>query len=49
MQAGDGTTGVTIDGIPQGDMTILLVDDHREHSVEVRILVDKIIDKPEGI
>jgi cyclic beta-1,2-glucan synthetase len=36
-QVGDGTTSVTVDGAPQRDATITLVDDHKEHSVEVRI------------
>ncbi|MBI4632917.1 MAG: cyclic beta 1-2 glucan synthetase [Deltaproteobacteria bacterium] len=36
-QVGDGTTGITIDGTPQRDTTITLVDDHKEHAVEVRI------------
>lgn len=36
-QAGDGATSVTVDGIPQQDITITLVDDHQEHTVEVRI------------
>ena len=36
-QAGDGLAGVTVDGAPQGDGTIPLADDHREHAVEVRI------------
>jgi len=49
MQAGNGATGVTVDGVPQQDMTILIVDDHREHSVEVGIPADKFLDKPEGI
>jgi len=36
-QVGDGATGVTVDGAPQQDTTITLVDDHQEHTVEVRI------------
>ncbi len=32
-----GGTGVTVDGIAQSDKSIPLVDDHQEHSVEVRI------------
>jgi cellobiose phosphorylase len=39
-QEGAGETGVTVDGVPQQDATIALVDDHQEHAVEVRIPVD---------
>jgi cellobiose phosphorylase len=39
---GDGATGVTVDGVLQRDKTITLVDDHQEHSVEVRIPADGI-------
>ncbi len=37
----DGATGsrTTLDGVDQGDQCIALVDDHREHAVEVRITV----------
>ena len=35
--AGDGATGVIVDGAPQQDNTIPLLDDRQEHSVEVRI------------
>ncbi len=35
--AGDGAMRVTVDGIEQPDKTIPLVDDHKEHWVEVRI------------
>jgi cellobiose phosphorylase len=41
-QVGDGVTRVTVDGAPQQDTTITLVDDHQEHSVEVRIPADGI-------
>jgi cellobiose phosphorylase len=41
-QVGDGTTSVTVDGAPQQDTTITLVDDHQEHSVEVRIPTNRI-------
>ncbi|HLA28546.1 MAG TPA: glycosyl hydrolase family 65 protein [Syntrophales bacterium] len=34
---GDGATGVIVDGARQQDTTITLVDDHQEHTVEVRI------------
>ncbi|MBI4293461.1 MAG: hypothetical protein HY661_18450, partial [Betaproteobacteria bacterium] len=37
MRAGDGEASVTVDGIKQHSRAISLVDDHREHSVEVRI------------
>ena len=37
--AGSGETGVTIDGVEQPDNAIPLLDDHQEHSVEVRIAV----------
>jgi len=36
-QEGDDKTGVTVDGAPQRDTTITLVDDHQEHAVEVNI------------
>jgi cellobiose phosphorylase len=41
-QVGDGATGVTVDGAPQRDKTIPLVDDHQEHAVELRISADGI-------
>jgi len=41
-EAGDGVTGVTVDGIPQRDTAITLVDDHKEHRVEVRSPADGI-------
>jgi cellobiose phosphorylase len=34
---GDGGTRVRVDGIDQPDPVIPLVDDHREHGVEVRV------------
>ena len=37
--AGNGEMRVTVDGVEQHDKTIPLVDDHQEHSVEVRIPV----------
>jgi cellobiose phosphorylase len=37
--AGKGEMRVTVDGIEQHDKTIPLVDDHKEHGVEVRIPV----------
>jgi cellobiose phosphorylase len=40
MPAVDGQTGVTVDGVSQADPSISLVDDRREHSVEVRIVHD---------
>ncbi|MDR3567439.1 MAG: glucoamylase family protein [Syntrophobacteraceae bacterium] len=36
-QTGRGETRVTVDNVEQPDKTVTLVDDHREHSVEVRI------------
>jgi cellobiose phosphorylase len=36
-QPGDGATSVIVDGVEQQDKTIPLVDDHREHAVEVKI------------
>jgi cyclic beta-1,2-glucan synthetase len=36
-QTGNGETSVTVDGVEQHDKAVPLVDDHREHSVEVRI------------
>lgn len=36
-RAGNGEMSVTVDGVEQYDKAIPLVDDHREHSVEVRI------------
>jgi len=37
LQAGDArATGVTVDGVVQAGRSIPLVDDHQEHSVEVR-------------
>ena len=41
-QAGDDAASVIVDGAPQQDTTITLVDDHQEHSVEVRIPADGI-------
>jgi len=34
---GNGETRVTVDGVAQGDNAIPLVDDRREHAVEVRM------------
>jgi cellobiose phosphorylase len=36
-RVGKGEMSVTVDGIEQQDKVIPLVDDHQEHSVEVRI------------
>jgi cellobiose phosphorylase len=36
----DGQAGVTVDGVEQADLSIPLVDDRREHSVEVRMVRD---------
>jgi cyclic beta-1,2-glucan synthetase len=32
-----GVMSVTVDGVEQDDQAIPLVDDHREHAVEVRV------------
>jgi cellobiose phosphorylase len=32
-----GVARVTLDGVEQSDRTVSLADDHREHSVEVRV------------
>jgi cellobiose phosphorylase len=37
MGAGNGETGVTVDGVEQSDKAIPLVDDRQEHAVEVKI------------
>ena len=38
LQPGDGSVAsVTVDGVEQPDNAIPLLDDHKEHSVEVRI------------
>jgi cellobiose phosphorylase len=39
---GNGGTSVTVDGIERHDKSIPLVDDHQEHSVEVRIPAARI-------
>jgi cyclic beta-1,2-glucan synthetase len=40
LQTNNGSTaGVTVDGVAQHDKIICLVDDHREHAVELRIPV----------
>jgi cellobiose phosphorylase len=36
-RAGKGEMIVTVDGVEQHEKAIPLVDDHQEHSVEVRI------------
>ena len=36
-QTGNEEMTVAVDGLEQHDKTVALVDDHREHSVEVRI------------
>ena len=46
LQPGDGSVAsVIVDGLEQPDTTISLVDDHKEHSVEVRI---PALDKEKG-
>ena len=42
-QEGGGAASITVDGVRQRDKTIPLVDDHQEHSVEVRILPMKLV------
>jgi cellobiose phosphorylase len=37
LQAADDEAGVTVDGVEQKDGAVSLVDDFREHAVEVRI------------
>jgi len=39
MTAGKGETMVTVDGVEQPDMTIPLIDDHQEHTAEVKVPV----------
>ena len=43
-QVGDGATSVTVDGIGQQDTAITLVDDHQEHTVEVKIPAEELIE-----
>ena len=45
-QPGDGTTSVIVDGVEQQDKTIPLVDDRKEHAVEVKIPAAPIVDLP---
>jgi len=42
VRVGKGETSVTVDGIEQQDKAIPLVDDHQEHSVEVRISAARV-------
>jgi cellobiose phosphorylase len=37
VPAGDGGAGITVDGSPQAGAALSLVDDRREHAVEVRV------------
>jgi cellobiose phosphorylase len=46
--AGNGEMHVSVDGIEQYDKAIPLVDDHKEHWVEVRISVDCGIQRSDG-
>jgi cellobiose phosphorylase len=42
VQPGGGSAaGVTVDGVEQPDNAISLLDDRREHSVEVRVQADE--------
>jgi len=36
-QTGTGEMEVTVDGVGQDDLIVRLIDDHREHAVQVRI------------
>jgi cellobiose phosphorylase len=40
-QAGDDAADLTVDGVPQQERTISLLDDHREHAVELRTSTSK--------
>jgi cellobiose phosphorylase len=40
---GDGEMRVIVDGSPQLDTAVLLVDDHREHSVEIHLPDQQIV------
>lgn len=42
LQTGDDAAVITVDGIAQHENYILLVDDHQEHVVEVRVSARKI-------
>ncbi len=46
MQTGGGEMIVTVDGVEQLDKAIPLIDDHREHSAEVRIFAASSISHP---
>ena len=49
LQTSDGSAaGVIVDGVEQPDKAITLVDDHQEHSVEVRMPLH-FSDKEKGI
>jgi len=43
---GVGVVSVTVDGIEQDGQVIALVDDRREHSVEVAMCADRAADMP---
>ncbi len=40
LPAGQGEPGVTVDGLARDDLSIALVDDRRDHAVEVRVGLD---------
>jgi cellobiose phosphorylase len=44
-RAGNGETSVTVDGIERPDKAMPLVDDRREHSVEVRICASHAVNR----
>jgi cellobiose phosphorylase len=44
-RAGNGETSVTVDGLERPDKAIPLVDDRREHSVEVRICASHAVNR----
>jgi cellobiose phosphorylase len=49
LSTGKGETSVTVDGVPQPDGAIPLVDDRRNHSVEVVIRTDRGDSQARGV
>jgi len=41
LPAGQGEPGVTVDGLARDDLSIALVDDRRDHAVEVRVYLEE--------
>jgi cellobiose phosphorylase len=41
LPAGQGEPGVTVDGMARDDLSIALVDDRRDHAVEVRVRLEE--------